>query len=67
MIVSSCGGQHASFANDEKEHDPPQNSRRESSRPREEKGAESTKREVESGIFTNGEWKQKHPTLHSAG
>lgn len=55
MIVSSCGGQHANFANDEKEHDPPQNSRRESSRPREEKGAESTKREVESGIFTNGE------------
>jgi hypothetical protein len=36
MIVSSCGGQHANFANDEKEHDPPQNSRRESSRPREE-------------------------------
>ena len=37
--TSSCGGQHANFANDEKEHDPPQNSRRESSRPREEKGA----------------------------
>jgi len=49
MIVSWCGGQHASFANDEKEHDPPQNSRRESSRPREEKGAgaELTEREVE--------------------
>jgi hypothetical protein len=47
MIVSSCGGQHANFANDEKEHDPPQNSRRESSRPREEKGAELTEREVE--------------------
>jgi len=49
MIVSSCGGQHANFANDEKEHDPPQNSRRESSRPREEKGAlaEVTEREVE--------------------
>jgi len=47
MIVSSCGGQHATFANDEKEHDPPQNSRRESRRPREEKGAELTEREVE--------------------
>ena len=47
MTVSSCCGLHANFANDEKEHDPPQNSRRESSRPSEEKGAELTEREVE--------------------